>query len=142
MTDRRSLVKILAGATLLGVARRASAQKVKSVTIAYLALLPGEDRSFVPNFLHRLDQLGYVDGQNLHFVYRSAEGRAELLPGLASDLISPMYLSQDLARLPPRRARQPETASRLYSWLSAILSAPGSLQVSPGLAATSPDCRT
>jgi len=87
MSDRRSLMKILAGATLLGVARRASAQKVKSFTIAYLALLAGEDRSFVPNFLRRLDQLGYVDGQNLHFVYRSAEGRPELLPGLASDLI-------------------------------------------------------
>jgi hypothetical protein len=78
MTDRRSLVKILAGATLLGVARRVSAQKVKSVTIAYLALLAGEDRSFVPNFLRRLDQFGYVDGQNLHFVYRCAEGRPEL----------------------------------------------------------------
>jgi putative ABC transport system substrate-binding protein len=87
MTDRRSLMKILAGATLLGVARRANAQKTKSFTITYLALLPGEDRSFVPNFLRRLDQLGYVDGQNLHFVYRSAEGRPELLPGLASDLI-------------------------------------------------------
>ncbi len=87
MTDRRSLMKILAGATLLGVARTASAQKTKSFTITYLALLPGEDRNFVPNFLRRLDQLGYVDGQNLHFVYRSAEGRPELLPGLASDLI-------------------------------------------------------
>src|SRR3954447_3985281 len=87
MTDRRSLIKKLAGATLLVVARRASAQKTKSFTITYLALLPGEDRSFVPFFLRRLDQLGYVDGQNLHFVYRSAEGRPELLPGLASDLI-------------------------------------------------------
>ena len=87
MTDRRSLMKIVASATLLGVVRRASAQKKKSFTITYLALLPGEDRNFVPNFLRRLDQLGYVDGQNLHFVYRSAEGRPELLPGLASDLI-------------------------------------------------------
>jgi putative ABC transport system substrate-binding protein len=87
MTNRRSLMKILAGAALLGIARGASAQKAKSFTIAYLALLPGEDRNFVPNFLRRLDQLGYVDGQNLHFVYRSAEGRPELLPGLASDLI-------------------------------------------------------
>ena len=87
MTDRRSLVKILAGAALLGVARRASGQKVRSFTITYLALLAGEDRSFVPNFLRRLDQLGYVDGHNLHFVYRSAEGRPELLPDLASDLI-------------------------------------------------------
>src|SRR5258705_1296330 len=87
MTDRRSLMKILAGAALLGIARRASAQKAKSFTITYIALLPGEDRNFVPNFLRRLDQLGYVDGQNLHFVYRSAEGRPELLPGLASELI-------------------------------------------------------
>src|SRR5260370_15967418 len=87
MTDRRSLMKILAGAALLGIARRAGAQKAKSFTIAYLALLPGEDRNFVPNFLRRLDQLGYVDGQNLHFVYRSTEGRPELLSDLASDLV-------------------------------------------------------
>ena len=85
--DRRSLMRILAGAALLSVERRATAQKAKSFTIAYLALLPGEDRNFVANFLRRLDQLGYVDGQNLHFVYRSAGGRPELLPGLASDLI-------------------------------------------------------
>ena len=87
MTDRRSLMKVLGAAALLGIAPRTSAQHGKSVTIAYLALLPNEDRAFVPNFLHRLDQLGYVDGHNLHFVYRSAEGRPELLPGLASDLV-------------------------------------------------------
>jgi putative tryptophan/tyrosine transport system substrate-binding protein len=87
MTDRRSSMKILAGAALLGIAPGASAQKAKSFAVAYLALLPGEDRNFVPRFLRRLDQLGYVDGQNLRFVYRSAEGRPELLPGLASDLI-------------------------------------------------------
>jgi len=39
------------------------------------------------NFLSRLARLGYIDGQNLHFVYRSAEGKPELLPGLASDLV-------------------------------------------------------
>jgi putative tryptophan/tyrosine transport system substrate-binding protein len=87
MTDRRAFVKILAGGALLGNARRADAQKAKSFTVAYLALLPGEDRNFVPHFLRRLEQLGYVDGQNLHFVYRSAEGRPELLPDLASGLI-------------------------------------------------------
>jgi putative ABC transport system substrate-binding protein len=87
MTDRRSFTKMLAGAALLGITRNASAQKVKPVTITYLALLPGEDRNFVPNFLSRLARLGYIDGQNLHFVYRSAEGKPELLPGLASDLV-------------------------------------------------------
>ena len=87
MTDRRSLMKTMGAAALLGIAGRASAQNARSFTIAYLALLPNEDRTFVPNFLHRLEQLGYVDGHNLHFVYRSAEGRPELLPGLASDLV-------------------------------------------------------
>ena len=87
MTDRRSLMKVLAGAALFAVARRAAAEKEKSFTIAYLALLPGEDRNFVPKFLGRLGELGYVEGQNLHFVYRSAEGRPELLPDLASDLV-------------------------------------------------------
>ncbi len=57
MTDRRSLIRILAGTTLLGVARRARAQKTKSFTIAYLALLAGEDRNFAPNFLRRLNSL-------------------------------------------------------------------------------------
>ena len=87
MTDRRAFVKILAGVALLGIARRAGAQKAKPFTITYLALLPSEDRHFVPHFLRRLEQLGYVDGKNLHFVYRSAEGRPELLSGLASDLV-------------------------------------------------------
>jgi putative ABC transport system substrate-binding protein len=87
MTDRRFLMRLMAGGALLGLARPASAQSTKSFTIAYLALLPGEDRSFVPKFLQRLGELGYSEGKNLHFIYRSAEGAAELLPGLAADLV-------------------------------------------------------
>jgi putative tryptophan/tyrosine transport system substrate-binding protein len=86
MIDRRSLTKSLAGAVFLG-ATGAEAQKARTFTIGYLALLPGEDRmSFMTSFKHRLDELGYVEGQRLHFNYRSAEGRPELLPGLASEL--------------------------------------------------------
>jgi putative tryptophan/tyrosine transport system substrate-binding protein len=87
MMDRRSWIRMLAGASILGVGHRAVAQKSKSFVIAYLALLPGEDRmSFAVKFVRRLSELGYVDGQNLSIAYRSAEGRPELLPGLASDL--------------------------------------------------------
>jgi len=86
--DRRSLMRILAGAALLSVERRATAQKAKSFTLAYLALLPGEDRmNFTAMFVRRLNELGYVDGRNLRLVYRSAEGRPELLPALAADLV-------------------------------------------------------
>jgi ABC-type uncharacterized transport system substrate-binding protein len=84
MTDRRALMKAFAVAALLR-ASSASAQKPKSVTVAYLALLPGEDRTlFVTTFRHRLDELGYVDGHNLR---RSAEGLPERLPGLAAELV-------------------------------------------------------
>ena len=86
--DRRSLMRILAGAALLSVERRATAQKAKSFTLAYLALLPGEDRmNFTAMFVRRLNELGYVDGQNLRLVYRSAEGQPQLLPAIASDLV-------------------------------------------------------
>jgi putative tryptophan/tyrosine transport system substrate-binding protein len=88
MRNRRSLMIVLAGAALLSVENRATAQKAKLFSIAYLALLPGEDRtSFMAAFVRRLNELGYVDGQNLRLVYRSAEGRPELLPSLASELI-------------------------------------------------------
>ena len=86
--DRRSLISALGGAALLGIAHPVIAQKAKPVTIAYLALLRDEDRmSFVREFVKRLGELGYVDGQNLKLMYRSAEGRPELLPGLATELI-------------------------------------------------------
>jgi ABC-type uncharacterized transport system substrate-binding protein len=87
MTNRRSLMKVLAGAALV-TTTGAAAQKAKSVSIAYLALLPAEDRTgFAKAFVHRLDELGYVVGQRLRLVYRSAEGRPELLPSLASELV-------------------------------------------------------
>jgi putative tryptophan/tyrosine transport system substrate-binding protein len=78
-------MKLLAGIAVLGVT---GANAAKSFTIAYLALLPGEDRTgFMARFMRRLNELGYSDGQNLHLVYRSAEGHPELLPGLASELV-------------------------------------------------------
>jgi putative ABC transport system substrate-binding protein len=43
--------------------------------------------NFATAFMRRLNELGYLDGQNLRLVYRSAEGRPELLPDLASDLV-------------------------------------------------------
>jgi ABC-type uncharacterized transport system substrate-binding protein len=88
MADRRSVMRALAGAALLG-ATRAKAQKANSLKVAYLALLPGEDRmSFMASFIRRLNELGHVEGQRFHLEYRSAEGRPEVLPALASELVS------------------------------------------------------
>jgi putative ABC transport system substrate-binding protein len=85
MTDRRLLMKALAGAAFLGMT---GANAAKSFTIGYLALLPGENRmSFMARFMRRLDELGYKNGQNLRLIYRSAEGQPQLLSGLASELV-------------------------------------------------------
>jgi len=86
MTDRRLLLKVLGCTALLRVT---GAKAAKSFTVAYLALLPGEDRtSFMTSFVRRLNELGYGEGQNLHLVYRSAEGQPDMLPSRASELLA------------------------------------------------------
>jgi putative ABC transport system substrate-binding protein len=86
MVNRRSLLKVLGCTALLRVT---GAKAAKSFTIAYLALLPGEDRtSFMTGFVRRLNELGYSEGENLHLVYRSAEGQPDLLPSRASELLA------------------------------------------------------
>ena len=78
MTDRRLLMKALAGAAFLGMT---GANAAKSFTIGYLALLPGENRmSFMARFMRRLDELGYKNGQNLRLIYRSAKGLVGMKP--------------------------------------------------------------
>jgi putative ABC transport system substrate-binding protein len=79
-------MRTFAGSLLL-FASGANAQKAKSVIVAYLALLPGEDHtSLVTSFRRRLEELGHVAGENLQFVYRSADGQPESLPALAAEL--------------------------------------------------------
>jgi hypothetical protein len=61
VTDRRLLMKAIAGAALLGMTR---ANAAKSFTIGYLALLRGEDRMrFMERFMRRLNELGLSMGR-------------------------------------------------------------------------------
>jgi len=59
-------------------------QAARSYSIAYLALSGDEDASLVKQ---RLGELGYREGKNLSFSFRSAEGQPERLPQLAADLV-------------------------------------------------------
>jgi ABC-type uncharacterized transport system substrate-binding protein len=52
--------------------------------LGYLALTAGEDSDVVRE---RLRELSYSEGWNLRFEYRSADGRADLLPQLAAELV-------------------------------------------------------
>jgi hypothetical protein len=60
--------------SLLAAPLAAEAQPAGKVwRFGYLALTPGEDTTLLPALLERLHELGYREGQNLTFAYRSAD---------------------------------------------------------------------
>jgi len=75
--------------TLLAGTLGADAQPVeKVVRIGYLSLQREDgDRSWVAAFRQGLRELGYIEGRNVAIEQRHAAGRAERLPGLASELV-------------------------------------------------------
>ncbi len=83
-----------------------SQQSAKKYRLAYLALLPGENTSYGKACLQRLEELGYHEGQNMVWDYRSAEGRADRLPQLAADIVAerPDVLITGFGTLAPKAA--------------------------------------
>src|SRR5436190_18637096 len=87
---RRDFITFVGGAAafpILSFAAQAQ-QSPKQYRIAYLSLQSGENATYAKSLLHRLQELGYREGQNMIWDYRSAEGRTELLAQLASELVS------------------------------------------------------
>src|SRR5262245_921157 len=63
------------------------AQQTKIVRIGALYLGHADAESFKANLREGLRELGYVEGQNIAFEFRSAEGKADQLPLLAGELV-------------------------------------------------------
>ena len=85
---RRKFITLLGGAAAAWplVARAQKATKIARIGV----LSTGNPRSapFYRAFEQRLRDLGFVEGQNIAFEYRDAEGKVDRLPGLAGELIS------------------------------------------------------
>jgi len=87
---RRKFIGFVGGAAAALLLRPFAAlaqQAGKTYRIGYLALLPGEDKTWAKALVQRLQELGYREGGNLMLDYRSAEGRVERLPQLAAGLV-------------------------------------------------------
>ena len=83
---RRKLVKLFGGvASMWPLAVLAQRSKVARIGAIYLGVADAE--SFTKELREGLRQLGYVEGENLAFAFRSAEGRPERLPELAAELV-------------------------------------------------------
>lgn len=64
-----------------------SAQQSKVARIGALYIGTADAESFKKELREGLRELGYLEGQNIEFEFRSAEGRLDRLPELASELV-------------------------------------------------------
>ena len=80
--------------------------------VGYLTPFPRSfEASFIPQFEQTLADRGYVLGQNLSIIYKSAEGRDERLPELAASLLKLKIDVFVTHGTPATRAAQQATAS-------------------------------
>jgi len=80
---------LLALAVLLAPHTAAAQQPGKVARVGYLATVVPDCSASPPcqAMAQRLQELGYVEGQNLRIEFRTAEGQAERLPDLAAELV-------------------------------------------------------
>ena len=100
--SRREFITLVGGAVTWPLT--VWAQQSRSFRIAYLAFVPGEDSTII---MQRLQELGYRQGENLEFTYRSADGRPEVLASLAAELVNtrPDVLLTGFGTLPAKAAK-------------------------------------
>ena len=83
---RRELFTLLGGVAVgWPIAVLAQPSKVARIGVLYIGLADAE--SFKKELRDGLRELGYVEGQNIAFEFRSAEGKLDRLPELASELV-------------------------------------------------------
>jgi putative ABC transport system substrate-binding protein len=86
---RRDFTTFLAGASIaLARPLRASAQQSKVYRVGALLVGNADAESFRTEMREGLRKSGYIEGQNVIFDFRSAQGRLDLLPNLAAELVA------------------------------------------------------
>src|SRR6059058_4241631 len=83
---RRELITLLGGAAAAWPLM-ARAQQPKVPTIGALVIGNISPEEFWREFRQGLRDLGYIEGQNIRFEFRSAEGQINRLPELAAELV-------------------------------------------------------
>ena len=84
---RREFIALLGGAAAWPLAARAQ-QPAKLPTIGFFGpSTPSAMSQWVPAFVQRLRELGWIEGRTVAFEYRFAEGRSERLAEIAAEFV-------------------------------------------------------
>src|SRR5919106_2143420 len=78
---------LLAVAFLATVSLAEAQQQAKVAKIGWLAVRPASAAFAIESFQREFTKLGYVDGKNIVFEHRYAEGKLERLPALADEMV-------------------------------------------------------
>jgi putative ABC transport system substrate-binding protein len=87
---RREFITLLSGAAVWPVAARG--QQLPSTIRRVAILIPesvptAEALGLLDAFRHGLKEMGWIEGQNVAFEYRSADGKEDALPKIAAELV-------------------------------------------------------
>jgi putative ABC transport system substrate-binding protein len=81
---RRQVIALLGGAAAWPLSVRAQSGKTVKIGI----LIPANPESFLDVFRQGLREHGYIEGTNVAIEFRTADGKADLLPALAAELVA------------------------------------------------------
>src|SRR5262245_1737979 len=90
MDRRRFLLTSLGGALAaapLGVEAQPTAGKVWRIGVLSFTRFPGDENQRIEAFRQGLRDLGYVEGRNLAIEYRYSDGKDDMFPALAAELV-------------------------------------------------------
>jgi putative tryptophan/tyrosine transport system substrate-binding protein len=105
---RREFIKLVAGsAAAWPLGAHSQPSKVARIGVLYIGTADAE--LFTNELREGLRALGYAEGQNIAFEFRSAEGKLDRLPDLAADLGSPQGRCILALYVPPSLAAKQAT---------------------------------
>jgi putative tryptophan/tyrosine transport system substrate-binding protein len=84
---RRAFISLLGTAAAVWPLAGRAQQPAKLPTVGALVLGSTDPEQFWRDFRQGLRDLGYVEGQNIRFEFRSAQGQANRVPELAAELV-------------------------------------------------------
>src|SRR6266536_5658906 len=82
---RREFIALVGGTSASPLVARAQPPKVTRIGALYIGL--ADSQSFRKELREGLRELGYIEGRNIAFEFRSAEGHLDRLPELAAELV-------------------------------------------------------